>query len=87
MHPVNEARGAMVMVGGAGGGTNGPRGSYEELGTRLQRDGVTAVRLEFRQPNYLEECIYAVLSAIKGISGWGMDRVVLVDWSFGARWS
>ena len=83
LHPANEARGAMVMVGGAGGGTHGPGGSYEELGTRLQRDGVTAVRLEFRQPNYLEECIYDVLSAIKGISGWGMDRVVLVGWSFG----
>ena len=83
LHPANEARGAMVMVGGAGGGTHGPGGSYEELGTRLQRDGVTAVRLEFRQPNYLEESIYDVLSAIKGISGWGMDRVVLVGWSFG----
>ena len=83
LHPANEARGAMVMVGGAGGGTHGPGGSYEELGTRLQRDGVTAIRLEFRQPNYLEECIYDVLSAIKGISGWGMDRVVLVGWSFG----
>jgi len=73
----------MVMVGGAGGGTHGPGGSYEELGTRLQGDGVTALRLEFRRPNYLEECIYDVLSAIKGISGRGMDRVVLVGWSFG----
>ncbi len=83
LHPADDASGAMVMVGGAGGGIHGPGSSYEELATRLQRSGATGLRLEFRRPNYLEECIYDVLVAIKGISEWGLDRVVLVGWSFG----
>jgi hypothetical protein len=35
VHPVASARGAIVMVGGAGGGVNGPAGIYEELATRV----------------------------------------------------
>jgi hypothetical protein len=70
-------------VGDAGGGIHAPGGSYEELATRLQRSDTTALRLEVRRPNYLEECIYDVLAAIKGVSEWGLGRIVLEGWSFG----
>jgi dienelactone hydrolase len=71
-------------VGGAGGGIHAPGGSYEELATRLQRSDTTALRLEFRRPNYFEECIFDVLAAIKGVSEWGLGRIVLEGWSFGS---
>lgn len=68
------------MVGGAGGGIHGPAASYEELANRLQGDGVSALRLDYREPNYLQECVYDVLA---GIDALGREGVVLVGWSFG----
>ncbi len=83
LYPVEGARGAMVMVGGAGGDTTGPSGIYEELAGRLQADGSTALRLEYRAPNHLEECTYDVRAAVDALGGRGAERVVLVGWSFG----
>lgn len=83
LYPVEGARGAMVMVGGAGGDTTGPSGTYEELSGRLQADGSTALRLEYRAPNHLEECTYDVRAAVDALGGRGAERVVLVGWSFG----
>jgi len=82
-YPADGARGAVVMVGGAGGGLHGPSGTYEELATLLQGEGATALRLEYRAPNYLDECVYDVLVAIAALGDRGVDRVVLVGWSFG----
>jgi dienelactone hydrolase len=82
-YPADGARGAVVMVGGAGGGIHGPSGTYEELATLLQGEGATALRLEYRAPNYLDECVYDVLVAIAALGDRGVDRVVLVGWSFG----
>ena len=83
LHPVEGARGAMVMVGGAGGGIAGPAGIYEELATRLQDEGATALRLEYRTPNHLDECIYDLLAGVEALRGQGVERAVLVGWSFG----
>jgi dienelactone hydrolase len=83
LHPVEAARGAIVMVGGAGGGVNGPAGIYEELATRLQREGIAALRLDYRHPNDLDECVRDVLAAIDFLHHEGVDRVVLLGWSFG----
>ncbi len=71
------------MVGGAGGGTHGPAGVYEELAGRLQGEGATALRLGYREPNRLEECAYDALAAIEALRREGVDRAVLVGWSFG----
>jgi dienelactone hydrolase len=83
LHPVESARGAIVMVGGAGGGTSGPAGIYEELATRLQREGIAALRLDYRHPNDLDDCVHDVLAAIDFLHHEGVDRVVLLGWSFG----
>ena len=71
------------MVGGAGGGIHGPSGIYEELATNLRRDGVAALRLDYRASNYLDECVYDVLAALAALGGRGLDLAVLVGWSFG----
>ena len=83
LHPAESARGAIVMVGGAGGGVNGPAGIYEELATRLQREGIAALRLDYRHPNDLDDCAHDVLVAIDFLRHEGVDRMVLLGWSFG----
>ncbi len=83
LYPVEGARGAVVMVGGAGGDTTGPAGIYDELATRLQADGAEALRLEYRTPNQLDECVYDLLAGIEALGQRGVERVVLVGWSFG----
>ena len=83
LHSVQSARAAIVMVGGAGGGVNGPAGIYEELATRLQREGIAALRLGYRHPNDLDECVHDVLAAVDFLHHGGVDRVVLLGWSFG----
>ena len=71
------------MVGGAGGDITGPAGIYEELAICLQTEGVTALRLEYRAPNHLEECVYDLLAGVQALGRQGVERVVLVGWSFG----
>lgn len=83
LHPAEGARGAVVMVGGAGGGIYGPAGIYEELAERVRADGVTALRIHYRQPNNLDECVYDTVAAVNDLGGQGVERVVLVGWSFG----
>ncbi len=83
VHPAENARSALVMVGGAGGGIHGPANSYEELATRLQAEGIVALRLEYRKPNYLAACVYDVLAGIAALDQQGINRVALLGWSFG----
>ncbi len=83
LHPVEEARGAVVMVGGARGGIDGPSGVYKELSTRLQTADVTALRLDYREPNQIEECVYDLLAGVEALGQRGVRRVALVGHSFG----
>lgn len=75
LYPVEGATDAVAMVGGAG--------VYEELATRLQAGGAAALRLEYRTPNYLEECVHDLLAGIEALDQRGIEWVVLVGWSFG----
>ena len=82
LYPVEGARGAVLMVGGAGGDTTGPADAYDELATRLQVGGAEALRLEYRTPNHLDECVYDLLAGIEALGRRGIERAVLVGWSF-----
>jgi alpha-beta hydrolase superfamily lysophospholipase len=78
-----DATAAVVMAGGVGGETTGPSGAYERLGSRLAADGILAVRLRYRRPGHLGACIDDVLGAIDALAGRGIDKVVILGWSFG----
>jgi dienelactone hydrolase len=80
---IEGARGAIVMVGGAGGGLQGPAGIYGELARRLSEDNIASIRVDYRIPNNIQECIYDVLAAIAALNHHGIDRFVLLGWSFG----
>ncbi len=73
-----------VWVGGAGGGLDGPaRGLYPEACRRLQPLGVAGLRLHYRHPNELEECVLDTLLGVEFLAREGIERVALVGHSFG----
>ena len=80
---VPQAPGGVVMVGGAGGGTHGPSGVYADLSERLPRLGLAALRLDYRRPNLLNECVADTLAGVDFLTGWHITRVALIGWSFG----
>jgi len=83
LHKAEGARGAMVMVGDAGGGLEGPAGLYEPLAEQLQKAGIMTLRIDYREPMDLRESIYDVLAGVEAVRQQGADRVALLGWSFG----
>jgi alpha-beta hydrolase superfamily lysophospholipase len=86
-HPVSDGhdvRGGAVWVGGAGGGLDGPaRGLYPEACRRLQPQRVAGLRLHYRHPNYLEECVLDTLLGVEFLAQEGIQNTALIGHSFG----
>jgi O-acetyl-ADP-ribose deacetylase (regulator of RNase III)/dienelactone hydrolase len=75
---------AVIWVGGAMGGLNGPaEGMYGDLGQELTRLGVSSLRLSYRLPNVLEECVLDVLAGVSFLKGIGAEEIVVGGHSFG----
>ena len=83
LHPVRSSRAAVLAVGGSTGGLHGPAWIYPELCARLQSAGITGLRLDYRWPNRLEACTQDVLAGIQFLAEQGIERIVLLGWSFG----
>ena len=83
--PTGVARNvAVVMMGGAMGGTLGPGdGLYHELGESLSKEGVPSIRMSYRKPNDLDRCCVDAAAAMQLLVGSGADSVVLMGHSFG----
>jgi len=80
--PTGDA--AVIWVGGAGGGLDGPAGGlYPRLAGLLVGQGVASLRLHYRHPNDLIACIFDVLLGIEYLKKCGRGRVALVGHSFG----
>jgi alpha-beta hydrolase superfamily lysophospholipase len=76
--------GAAVLLGGASGGLDGPAGGiYVRLAAALRARRVSTLRLHYRQPGELEECVLDVLGALSFLKGIGAERAVVVGHSFG----
>ncbi len=86
LHTCEGEPGAVIYVGGALGGLDGPAdGLYPKLAHELSRPGgMTGLRLNYRQPGDFEECVLDVLGGVSFLRGVGAQRVVLVGHSFGA---
>jgi pimeloyl-ACP methyl ester carboxylesterase len=76
---------AVIWVGGAGGGIEGPAsGLYRILAERLVPQEISSLRLHYRHPNVLRDCITDVLVALAWLEDiGGVRRAVLVGHSFG----
>jgi hypothetical protein len=85
LHPAPAGAPAVVWVGGAGGGLDGPAwGMYPRLAGQLAAHGIASLRLHYRQPNYLEECVLdTLLGAEYLVRQRGYQAVALVGHSFG----
>ena len=87
---------AVIFVGGAMGGLDGPAGGlYPRLAEALREphdaaphdepaSGLASLRLHYRQPGEFEECVLDVLGGVSFLKGIGARRVALVGHSFGA---
>ena len=85
-HPAPTGDAAVVWVFGAGGGLGGPAGGlYPRLAGQLQLvpDGVASLRLDYRRPADLAECVLDVLAGVAYVGTRGRTRAVLVGHSFG----
>ena len=83
--PVGSARNvAVLMLGGAMGGTLGPGDSlYHVLGESLAGKGVPSIRMSYRKPNDLDRCCVDAAAAVQLLVGSGADSVVVMGHSFG----
>ena len=84
LHRAPEASRGVVWVCGARGGFGGPGpGSYERLAEEFRGSGITSLRLDYRLPNILDECVLDLLVGVAGLHGLGCGPVVVVGHSFG----
>lgn len=84
LHVCEGEPGAAVLFGGASGGLEGPAGGlYARLSPALLEAGVSALRLDYRQPGDFDECLLDVLGALSFLKGIGAEHAVLVGHSFG----
>lgn len=86
LHACEGEPGAVIYVGGALGGLDGPAGGlYPKLAQELRGPGgMTGLRLHYRQPGEFQECVLDILGGISFLKGVGARRIVLVGHSFGA---
>ncbi|HSH38838.1 MAG TPA: dienelactone hydrolase family protein [Chthoniobacterales bacterium] len=88
-HPSADAAPAakqlgVVWVGGAGGGLDGPaRGLYPAASEQLQQRGIASIRLHYRRPNELRDCVLDTLAGVAFLAREGVTKVALVGHSFG----
>jgi dienelactone hydrolase len=84
LHPCATHPGAVIYVGGAMGGFQGPANDiYGRLAERL-RPRVSGLRIHYRQPGEFEECVLDVLAGVSFLRGMGASGgVALVGHSFG----
>lgn len=84
LHPVERFHYGVVWVGGASGGLEGPAGGlYPRLSRQLASEGVASLRLDYRHPNQLLDCILDTLAGIIYLEEIGCQKVALVGHSFG----
>jgi pimeloyl-ACP methyl ester carboxylesterase len=84
LYPCEGKTGTAVYLGGAAGGVRGPANEvYVRLGRELVQEGVTSLRVEYREPGEFEECVVDALAACSFLKGIGATETVIVGHSFG----
>ena len=83
-HPTETMDAAVLWVWGARGGVTGPADSiYVRLAERLAGESIASLRLDYRLPNDLYECVLDTLAGTTLLLGVGFKRLALVGHSFG----
>ena len=84
LHNADGSRKAVVWVCGARGGFGGPGpGTYVRLAESFRDQGITSLRLDYRQPNILKECVLDLVTGVEYLKSTDHEPVVVVGHSFG----
>ena len=84
IHQAADSGPAVVWVCGARGGFGGPAGGvYPRLAQEFAGQGVSSLRLNYREPNVFPECLLDLLAGVTFLEKSGYGPVVLVGHSFG----
>lgn len=84
LYGVGDKRAGVISVGGAGGGWDTPaRGLYPRLAADLLGQGITSLRVKFRNPRDLDSATEDVLAGVLYLVGLGIERIALIGHSFG----
>ncbi len=83
IHHPDSGEGAVIWVAGKLGGFDGPSGLYGPLSGEMAKDGIGSLRLHYREPGILQECIHDVLAGVAFLKEKGMRHIGLVGHSFG----
>ncbi|PKB83239.1 MAG: hypothetical protein BZY88_02570 [SAR202 cluster bacterium Io17-Chloro-G9] len=84
LHRSPQGTQGVVWVCGARGGFGGPGpGTYQRLAEEFRSQNITSLRLDYRLPNSIDECIMDLLVGVAGVKGLGCGPVVVVGHSFG----
>ena len=84
LHSDPDTERAVIWVCGASGGFGGPGpGTYARMAERFVGEGITSLRLDYRQPNDVFECAMDLLAGVAYLKSADHKPVVVVGHSFG----
>jgi len=79
-----DAKKAVIYVGGVGGGWDSPAGElYSKLGLKLVSNGISSLRVRYRHPIDLNECVIDVIAGIKFLEYNRIQSIGLIGHSLG----
>lgn len=83
-YQVENSYSGVIYVGGVGGGFDTPANElYPYLSEKFKREGISSLRIRFRNSRNLEEAVYDVIAGIKFLEKEGISKIALVGHSFG----
>ena len=84
LHRAPDTDRAVIWVCGASGGFGGPgSGTYARMSEKFVGEGITSLRLDYRQPNDVFECAMDLLAGVAYLKSADHKPVVVVGHSFG----
>ena len=84
LHRAPDTDRAVIWVCGANGGFGGPGpGTYASMSEKFVGEGITSLRLDYRQPNDVFECAMDLLAGVAYLKSANHKPVVVVGHSFG----
>ena len=83
-HAAPDSTRAVIWVCGARGGFGGPAsGLYAELSEEFTDQGITSLRMDYREPNNIQECALDLMAGVNFLRATGYGPAVVVGHSFG----
>ena len=84
LHRAEGSNQGIVWVCGAGGGFDGPGlGTYARLSEEFRTQGITSLRMDYRDPHALTACVMDLLIGVNYLKSEGYQPVVIAGHSFG----